>query len=259
MAQQKKITVKPFVNEALKPSFEKGTREKLYPLYFRVTYDRKSTKFKAGDNQISVSKAQTFDSDPIIDRSKEFVQQIVRYELKRSPNFEVKEIGQRIRSYLTLVLDLIWQDLNDELFYALCEKLPGSQVNAWQLISNQTEKMNTGVQYLGSNLSDRGRLLLYLVNLFDTFPSEGITIFEWLVLEKSRDFVPEISKYLSNMSGEFLVPDVHRISEKLNSPHRLLEEIRKYLYERIDLGIAYPMDWETGDYTVKGRVFERLF
>ena len=106
MAKEKKVSVKFFLNKDVKPSLYDDV--KLYPVYVRVTYNRKNTKFKAAIDQATLWIREEFEDHYLLDeknrKSFEEIEQalidIVGYEAERlGDKFTLKGIGQRLEYY----------------------------------------------------------------------------------------------------------------------------------------------------------------
>jgi hypothetical protein len=101
MAREKKITVKAYLNKDLKAVDMGGDGKQYYPLYFRVTYMRKVTKFPISNIHISSEREDSLLELETVSNYAEIITRIVNFEIGRNQNFVVKGLGKKVKTYMS--------------------------------------------------------------------------------------------------------------------------------------------------------------
>ena len=103
----KKITIKPFLNTHLEPvgseSTEKGIIP-IYSLYYKVTYNRKSTQLKSYYS-LGFSSLNEDEAKKVIAFESRILENIISYEIELSPNEEYQVSGLK-KKYSVYVLSI---------------------------------------------------------------------------------------------------------------------------------------------------------
>lgn len=129
IVDNKKISIKHYLNLKLKPSYPDGAVE-MYPLYTQVIYDSKSTKFRtfnslkflggsyffAKSEEGNVSDGSFLKEMPQLIDTDKVILQIVEFEIKKfKGDFKLKGLGKRFPIYASPVLSVV----NDSIGFGM--------------------------------------------------------------------------------------------------------------------------------------------
>lgn len=101
MAKEKKVSIKYYINTTIAPIKSEGIE--LFPLYARITYDRKTTRFKVVDiegHQMLLDPKKAKISELVNDLYS--IENLIQYEVDLlGDKFEIKGISKRIEHIYT--------------------------------------------------------------------------------------------------------------------------------------------------------------
>ena len=256
MGREKKITVKPFLNTRLKSKQVAFGGAKLFPLYFQVIYDQKTTRFQAGNKWFSLSDKENLTDDPVIAGTISAIKNIIRHEAERVEGFEIKGIGERIKSYSTEMgvackLSLIKQ-IEGNLRLTVQEHKEWGEKNI-------DDKIEAGLVHLGGTTpEDIGRLYL-LSTMIDSVAPQGLTVYSWLLTDARKAIVSSIEQFVAESKGEnvtVLGKGGSRFS--YSYPLRVnptIEGFDRVAHLIIDNGVHFVPDYKSVSYDEGGQVF----
>lgn len=218
MKREKRISVKFYVNEKLKP---KEINDKTcYPVYAQIVYNTKSSKFKLSIGQLEtiyVEKKKGLKDNRFIQLSKDLayyeekVKKIISYEVANKPKFSLKGISKKIERYekpiksdLYIQLENMMADFFKEVLtyreYIEYEKLTGTTAKIALFKSKVTaEKFSTystGKLYLALLEFDRIDKLIGL---------KERTVYDWVIANKRTGVLANAGELLSNKDRAFVV------------------------------------------------------
>ncbi|MDY3319143.1 hypothetical protein PG637_08185 [Riemerella anatipestifer] len=148
----KKITVKRFLNKRVKPIMVWDDIEELgYPLYYSITYDRKTQNIKSLNGAIMTQKAFEYlnEKNEIFYREINYLKGFMPYDLieeleyiKKAVYFIVEDRGLKniFNKEFTNVLKNYFNELEDALFYIGWLKYDHLQRNFLHLKKERTRK-----------------------------------------------------------------------------------------------------------------------
>lgn len=176
-----KITVKHFLNKRLNPgskherygggliSDPTDTEQKKYPLYIKITVNRKTTQVKSDLNDYfaTIEEVQKMHSQ-FINWEQQFIQNSISYELKNNGDkFALKGLNDRIEKYKKPVIQLLNDHLSEKFIKAF----------------ENSESEFAGLLILGTISTDLGMLNRAALKLIDGFE------------DLSKGFISEIKTY----------------------------------------------------------------
>ncbi len=136
IVDNKKISIKHYLNLKLKPSYPDGAVE-MYPLYTQVIYDSKSTKFRtfnsleflggtyflAKGEEENVSDGSFLKEMPQVVETDQVILRIVEFEIKKfKSDFKLKGLGKRFVIYASPVLSAVSESIVYGMNYFLGSK-----------------------------------------------------------------------------------------------------------------------------------------
>jgi hypothetical protein len=101
MGKGSKITVKPYLNKTLKSVGMESDGKQYFPLYFIVTYMRRVTKFPVSNLHVSVDKEDRLSEIETVIEYTDIITRILNFEIGRNPDFTVKGLGKKVKTYLS--------------------------------------------------------------------------------------------------------------------------------------------------------------
>lgn len=258
MEREKKITIKPFLNTTQGHDVDPVTKEWLYPLYFRVGYNRRSTKFRVGEHSFPISFEEELGTDQIVKGAVGLVEKIIRYEISLYDDFEITEIGKKIRTYLSYLSDIVSEGVQYSLHFGLAQVLTSDEFYKWSAITPVIEKIQKGVEILENGVHKETLLEIEMLDLIERIGADKVTIYEWLVDGKSLDYLTKSRALLKGQSRYFDAELLDRSSLFDFNVIKVDALIRNYLHDQINEGFNIVYDLESGNYKSKKRIFERL-
>lgn len=182
MGLDKKITVKFFLNTALKPFQWEG--ENLYPIYIRVIYNRKSNNYRYEPDLFSTEN--DFENTiKGLDPELEKVEKILNYELnKHKSKFKLSGISHKINKYQTPFLITILNFLNYAFDIGLIDQL--SPKEHYQIKNRSLYYKFIRLDKLGAvtNIIITYAFLFATITQFD----DKLTIYDWMFNNKKLAF-----------------------------------------------------------------------
>lgn len=209
MGVEKKVTVKPFLNQLVKGRIVKFDEGELYPLYFRVTYNRKTTRFPAGNNWFPLSMEKHLDSSEDINRALKGVENIAKYEIDRVADFEIKGIGDKVKSYVSPFPDSAVRIFFKAMEGCLKKAVSSKDFELWQK-AQISEKVEIGFRLLGSNIpDDLGRIYFLVSTIVQVFPT-SYTLQSWLIEKEDREKgIDSLRAYQKALNGSKVCPGLY--------------------------------------------------
>jgi hypothetical protein len=200
MAREKKITVKPLLNQEVKGRQESPLEAARYPLYIEISYNRKYTKFPLGDNWFPISDAEEIKKNPSILKALEAIKKIIRYEVEKDPSFTVTGVTKKIKSYLSpfqlCMLMLLLQHIGIELR----KEVPASKLDSWEKL-DPGKKIFEGLVMLGDDVHFLINDLLSIFQLLNLMRYDE-SILSWLIYTDKNQKLKLISKALKQAKKE---------------------------------------------------------
>lgn len=200
MKKPKKITVKFFLNKAVQPVVE--GKDKRYPLYMLITYNRKNTMMKShyGGYYKNLEEAETQHYPGFLDFEERNVQKAIRYEISRQGDrFDLKGIYKKYEAYCMGIHVLFAKYLKEGLWTALMRTDRFEYVKAlnfedpsvpFEVLYDISRKIFTLDKILAKEFIEAAEVYntfnkLYQASFFQyTFP----TIIEWLDQSAQEDY-----------------------------------------------------------------------
>lgn len=200
MKKPKKITVKFFLNKTVHPIVE--GKEKRYPLYMLITYNRKNTMMKShyGGYYKDLKEVEKQHYPGFLDFEERNVQKTIRYEIaKQGESFDLKGIHKKYEGYCIGIDVLFGRYLKNALWpllmrtdqYELVKALnftdPGVQFDSLFYISQKVFNLD---KLLSKEFTEEIEVYttymkLYQASFFQyTFP----TVIEWLDQSAIEDY-----------------------------------------------------------------------
>lgn len=201
MPKEKKITIKPFLNERVAPErlhvepdgmpFEAD----FYPMYYQIIYDRNNTHLAAASIFGGKNKAYLFQNledqsreyhsnrtvREIINRDSKLIQMIIRYEVAKSSKFELRGIKESFIQYEKN----LFLEINSSCKRFLIEKLNARYKDRWSVLFD-VESEGLSFYFIFTTFQK-------LFNVFDVFSAadiqhiQNIKIFFELYQHKHED------------------------------------------------------------------------
>ena len=115
--KQKKITVKFFLNEAVEPVTGEG-RQKYYPLYVQVTYNRKNMQFKSKYSEYYRSLEEV--KPGLLQFEEKVIKKMITYEVaEEKGDYDMKGLKDKYEIYSTSILEALENYLKPKLRLAV--------------------------------------------------------------------------------------------------------------------------------------------
>lgn len=255
MPREKKVTVVFYLNKDVKPRFSSDGKEKLYPVYCRVTFDRKNTKFKFGNSWTPESYEEDLFQDPqqkaYLERAERSIVDIVRYEEEAfGEKFTLRKLGDRFDLYQEVVLFLLERELSKHLDEFAGQYLVYNDYEKWkELDVKQKMGQLTGI----ARKSDAGKLPQDLLNEIVTYLAvanyaEGLfNVHEWIMRGVRESLPRQIKQKPLKYAGQQTDPE-----EVQRAIDRLVNELLEPVYTKhFDVESA-RLEPQTGKLKVKG-------
>lgn len=179
MGKEKKITVKPFFNKAVNPKILQYKTPGYYPLYFQVTYDRKTTRFSGGDRWFPLSEEKSVLSSPLVTKSTDQIKDVIRYLSNQYDDFEIKGIGTMIRCFATQIIAGIYVAIADDVDNKLYTSLSHDEYDNWKF--SGPDYIENGIAMLGDKLGDDLAELMKIQKQVAQSISHKVTVYDWVL------------------------------------------------------------------------------
>lgn len=201
----KKLTVKFFLNKEVKGKRINVGPNTKYPLYIRVTYNRSSTKFIAGNNWFDESVEADLEEMPTLKGVKSAIEKIVEYEVKNaSGKYKIVGLGDRMKTYSSNLSDAINQSLLTVLSKEVGKSMPYIEYQNWTKIEFRG-RVKKGLQFLGKDLPNNIKTHAVLADLLDKL-GKSISVFGWIMSDERLSFIERLRKIGSLYSEEKSIP-----------------------------------------------------
>jgi hypothetical protein len=258
MAREKKITVKPFLNQLLKSKQFELDEGELYPLYFQVIYDKKTTRFQAGNNWFPLKQEDQLKNNPVIAGTANAIKKIIRHESERVEDFVIKGIGDRIKSYSTDMGTACKISLSQQIGNALKLSMTVAEYELWETKS-VSDRIEDGIIKLANSTSKELARIYLLSSLIDIFAPEGLTVFSWLISEERNQVIARIQKRVDEQKGRNLTVLTGR-GDRLSYAYPLnvkptVEGFDKVAHQIIDSGIHFVPSFKSVNYSSIDKIF----
>jgi len=231
----KKVTIKYFLNEDISPAvyyIDVNKRLSLYPVYVRVTYNRKSTRFKflpsvhvelGSDVEEYFSKKGIY---YLIERNNNLINRVIDFEVGMySENFSLNGFGSRYYFYSEQLLKYVIQ--NDRGFIELSELVKKRKLHTLfgRNADNPLIQLSLALGILGreeliKRFSGLLKKWIFLSLTLYLEPNRHLNLHDWLltnIKDKLKSYIhsfdekkaKELSLLESNIDNIFnlLVPD----------------------------------------------------
>ena len=215
MAKEKKISFKYYLNKTLKPLLNEDKEEEKYPIYIRITFNRKQTRVKLMlpgldslywsentlENFLAKKERGGIDSMGIrILKQEKLLEKIIRAKYDREQSeFSFEGVGEE----LAFVTGKVMPILHGEASYLFESELKIIlQSDKYKMIFNKHTGNSLDAQYqialslkpdIKDHFSDNLYLLLRVFAsffLFDTLKKEGsVTVYSWLYQSDREDYI----------------------------------------------------------------------
>lgn len=197
--KNKKVTVKLFLNKDIKSRVSSVDDEALFPVYVRVTFNRKNTKFKL-NAWYKDGFEDHAEHHPEFIGIKDKIEKIVRFESNAmGDKYTVAGLGKRFLTYNSSIQKLLEKVLLVNLTYLVGNVLTHNEFETWKTTSFQ-DKISAGFRKIHPNIpsevSIQGLLLALLESFNNTF-NKNLTVFDWLIDRKRSMFLNHLEKILA--------------------------------------------------------------
>lgn len=195
MAKQKKITVRFYLNKDVKPHHPESGADNMYPIYCRVTYDRKNTKFKWGNALIAESAEDDIMHSAFGKKSLQndelLITRIVRFEEENlGDKFALPGLGDRIPPYRRIIHFEFEGILSKNLDFFVGQFLVHNEYQEW-IKMTLDEKLDGLTAVLGDTqvekLSNPLVTQIIIYKLLHSYHSL-ISVFDWIVDDARTKF-----------------------------------------------------------------------
>lgn len=188
MEKGSKITVRPYLNKILKAVGMESEGEQYFPLYFRVTYMRRVTKFPISNIHVSATKEDHLLEVETVAEYTDRITRIVEFEVGRNPDFTVKGLGRKVRSYFSNLAGGTGSILKA---YLKSKGLkPGGVGNGYY-----TERVGLGMVLYEEKISVAAAELTYILFALDQF-APTLSVFDFLFTEQNVEVLENVNKEL---------------------------------------------------------------
>lgn len=210
MSKSKKITVRFYLNKDVKPQQAAPGEEKQYPIYCRVTYDRKNTKFRWGTKLIPESaEDEIMYSDygkKVLQRDERTIQDIIRFEVENlGDRFVLSGLGDRIPAYQRIILFGFEALLNQNLDFFVGQFLVHNEFKEWskQTFDEKLEELEDALdEDKWEGLSDILITQILTYKLLRNYPFL-LSVFDWMVKDQRKLFRDHLVQLLDmNKAGK---------------------------------------------------------
>jgi hypothetical protein len=231
MTKQRKVNIKFYANNELKPSVRDET--KFFPLYVRVGYRRKNTKFKFTpqffipeedtdnlEDWINLISNTKFNLKKAIQLTQNMVEGLIRYEEEKlGDKFELKGLGDRLRVYKISLVGKLSEILVNNFRYFAKNVLT---VNQYESIENLqftgavtkltenygAETVNKILFYktesgISSEILFPQMLNLTLVSKFaHSKQINSLSVYDWLVNGYKQEYLTFITDFANQIKDD---------------------------------------------------------
>ncbi|MCR6638768.1 MAG: hypothetical protein NVV82_07190 [Sporocytophaga sp.] len=131
MKKPKKITVKFFVHESLKPKVEDGVER--FPLYMRITYQRRNTMLKSfyGGYYKDLKEVEKLHYPGFLEFEERNIQKTINYEIaKLGEAFDLKGVHEKYEVYCIGIYKILESYFKNVLWMAALRSEPAEYAKA---------------------------------------------------------------------------------------------------------------------------------
>lgn len=206
MAKEKKIGIKYYLNDKLKPTIKKDSI--LFPLYIRITYNGEVTRIKVNDSLGDPILLEYGASDETIDKyielsnknqgysqiylNRDLIKEIIRLEIKANgENFYLSGLTDRLSFYDDVLFQRIIDKYNeleiflrDYLTYNQYELIGTIYTSPTSLYYYAKSKINNIEDILPKKIKQT-LIALTLLHFFDN----EFTLYDWVGTSKKNKFI----------------------------------------------------------------------
>lgn len=202
----KKLTVKFFLNKEVKGKQVNIEGIIQYPLYVRVTYNRSTTKFIAGNNWFPEFEESHLEENPTLQGVKSAIEKIVEYEVKNSTgDYKIAGLGDRVKTYSSNILEALNRSLIVSLENELGKVMPYVEFKEWEELPFPT-KVKKGVSYLGKSLSNSIKSQATLAALLGAMGS-SLSVYSWIMTKVRFQFIDKLRKVGKEAAKKKEIPE----------------------------------------------------
>ena len=202
----KKLTIVFFLNKDVKSRKAKVENILLYPLYVRVSYNRRNTKFAIGNSWYAESVEEDLNDNEVLITIKGIIEKIVAYEAKNiGDRYEIKGLGKRLGTYFSNLLNAMYLSLNNTLNKEVGKTMAYIQFQEWNTLPLK-QKVDEGVRFLKNKVSNNLSNHIILIYLLEEFAPQ-MFVYAWLMNDDRNIFLQRVKKKFAaaRASGEKLV------------------------------------------------------
>jgi alpha-D-ribose 1-methylphosphonate 5-triphosphate synthase subunit PhnH len=198
--REKKITVKFFLNTDVKGRRLELGGGVMYPLYTRVTYDRRSTKFSVGNHWFSKEQEAAIKNNKELQVFKQVLTRIVNFEaLREGESFRVAGLGVRIKTYVSHLFQGLIELLGEALKTELETELTVKEYKSW---ANRSilDRIANGIEKLDTKVTRDLENLLIAASIFGSLKDKHpIMVYGWLMGESRKETIKSIRNGILKM------------------------------------------------------------
>lgn len=239
----KKVTVKFYLNQDVKGRRLKIGEGVMFPLYVRVTYNRKTTRFPLANNWFPKKNEENLEDIKELKTFKTIIEKVIAFEVNRvGESYQISGLGDRMKTFSSTLRTGIEGLLNEALSKVMEDKLTFAEYNRWQektLFNRVVETIKTFELEIPKNL----RLLLLSFAALSNAP--GILIYSWLIGEERKVILQKINDAMNDLLNVQKQSFIAFGEVTMNSMEEL-EELIKYLdsvcLELLDRGYSEHID-----------------
>lgn len=244
MAKEKKIGIKYYLNDNLKPTIKGDTV--LFPLYIRITYNGEVTRIKAIDffkrpilldegNEVDNEVSNLLKDDrnlylkTYLERN--LLEKVIRLEIKlNQSNFTLNGLGDRLKYYSNSLFTRTEFDASSSLESFLGDHLTYNEfistvlnyddpIDLFLYSNDRIENFNEIIP----NDTKQALITMILTREFD----ENLTIYDWIMKNKRINFITFLDGFGKRKIDKKSKDVLSKLDFKLSDKHYYLSTIDK--------------------------------
>ncbi|MEL7249902.1 MAG: hypothetical protein AAFO03_15850 [Bacteroidota bacterium] len=196
----KKINVKYYLNQEVKGKRINFNDAPFFPLYVRVTYNRKTTRFSVANNWFPLHQEPNLETITELHSFKEVIGKVVAFEVNRyKEKFRLSGLGERIKTYSSRIFPGLEALLDKDLKGVMREKLSDLAFQAWDQKSLY-DKVAQSLDLFGGSLPNLLRERMVATAYFA--PGSGgdkMLIYSWLVSDERDKMLQQFNEKVESL------------------------------------------------------------
>lgn len=268
MEKRGKINIKFYANTELKP-FILGDVE-LFPLYVRVGYRRKNTKFKFMpelfvqdeltdniDSWITLMTNDKFDLRKEINLTYNIIEGIIRYEEEKlGDDFKLKGLGDRIKIYKVSLIRTLEDGLTSTFQFFSRSVLTVNQFEQIKSLQFADATAELSKRY-GQSIIDKilfhkiGRItsismltpqmfnFTFVSALANKTKSEDISVYDWLIKGKRQEYLTFIQDFENQIKDDDKIKSLQLVGRFTITKEQFLDINFK---EMVSVALNFPVN-----------------